>query len=102
MPVIPDEPDVPDVDVAPQGLAVHGLASGSSSASGCLLLSLSEPPHQSCSSPPVIQQAQIAKQAVRDTVAHIVMQLASPAMLFFRPQRYSYFQTLHPPRSTEA
>jgi hypothetical protein len=30
------------------------------------------------------------------------MQLASPAMLFFRPQRYSYFQTLHPPRSTEA
>jgi hypothetical protein len=35
-------------------------------------------------------------------LAHTVMQLASPAMLFFRPQRYSYFQTLHPPRSTEA
>jgi hypothetical protein len=40
IPVIPDEPDVLDANVAPQGLAADGLATGSSSASGYMLLSL--------------------------------------------------------------
>jgi len=40
-PVIPDEPDAPDAGDAPQDLVMDGLATGSSSASGWLLLSLS-------------------------------------------------------------
>ncbi len=37
--IIPDEPDVPDANDALQGFGEYGLASGSSSASGCLVLS---------------------------------------------------------------